>query len=185
MYMANLLIPVSTEDHVLGNPDALLTIVEYGDYESSACRRAAGLVARIMAAKESDIIYAYRHFPIEERHLYAERAAEAAEAAGAQGDEKFWEMHRMLFDHQDKLDYDSLYLYADMLGLDMERFGADMEQHAHLPRVNRDYMRGLQNGIRTVPSFFISNHLYSGAYSLADLLSAVRRGKRRLIQGFV
>lgn len=183
--MAELLIPVSTEDHVRGNPDAMLSLVEYGDFESRRCKTAAGVIRALLSGREDHIVYAFRHFPLPEKHPYAERAAEAAEAASAQGETYFWKMHDMLFEHQDALDDDSLIAYADLSGLDVERFTSDIESRVYALRVRRDYMRGLQNGIRAVPTFFISNHLYAGVYSLSELLRAIRRGKKRVIEGFV
>ncbi|MBM3257494.1 MAG: DsbA family protein [Candidatus Liptonbacteria bacterium] len=178
--MAQLLIPVSTEDHVLGNPEALLSIVEYADFESPECRKAAEVMRRVVTAHRDDIVYAFRHFPLEELHPEAERAAEAAEAAGAQGEDKFWEMHDMLFANQDALDDDSLNLYADMIELNTEQFRADLEARVYAGRVHRDHMRALQNGTRQAPSFFVSNQLYAGVYSFRELLRAIRAGKRRI-----
>src|ERR1700731_3799029 len=94
--------PVGKRDHVLGSPDADIVLVEYGDYECPFCAQARPFVAQIRAALQDSLLFAFRNFPLAQAHPHAESAAEAAEAAGAQG--RFWEMHDLLYDHQDALD---------------------------------------------------------------------------------
>ncbi|MEK7954495.1 DsbA family protein, partial [Luteolibacter soli] len=105
-----LTVPIGKRDHILGPENASASLLEYGDYECPFCGAAHTLVKAILESVGDRICFAFRHFPLSNAHPHAERAAEAAEAAGAQG--AFWEMHDVLFENQDALDYDDLAEYA-------------------------------------------------------------------------
>src|ERR1044072_7876292 len=116
--------PVSPVDHAVGPEHAPVTVVEYGDFECPHCKQAAGTVKLMLTRFEGQVRFVFRHFPLEEVHPPALRAAEAAECGG--GQVKFWAMHDLLFDHQLHLEPAPLHDYASRMGLDMARFAAEM-----------------------------------------------------------
>src|SRR5882672_5867409 len=128
-----LALPVTATDHTLGPDHAPVTVVEYGDFECPHCKQATGTVKLMLARFDQRVRFAYRHFPLEDVHPHALLAAEAAECAGAQG--KFWEMHELLFAHQDHLKLNHLKGYAEQLGLDMALYTSEMDDHVYLQRV--------------------------------------------------
>jgi Na+:H+ antiporter, NhaA family len=156
-------------EHVLGDASAAVTLVEFADFECSHCARAVVLVDEVRARLGSRLRFAYRHFPIAELHPHAQLAAEASEAAAAQG--RFWEMHALLFDHQDALDRASLVGYAQRLGLDVDRFTSDLDGHAFRQAVALQAEGGQWIGVRGTPAFFIDGRQYSGAHE-PDALEA-------------
>lgn len=163
---------VGPEDHVRGNPDALVTLVEYGDFECSYCGRAYLVLQEVERRLGRDLRFAFRHFPLAELHPHARAAAEAAEAAAAQG--KLWPMHDMLYENQDALAYDDLVSYADSLGLDTGRFCGDLTSHAHLERVQRDVRSGVRSGVSGTPAFFINDVRYEDSWDADSLTVALR-----------
>src|SRR5213079_3353886 len=129
---AALTLPVGERDHIQGPADAAVTLVEYGDYECPHCGRAYPIVKAIQQQIEPRLRFVYRNFPLRESHPHAEQAAEAAEAAGAQG--KFWEMHDRLFERQFALEGEHLIEYARELGLDAARLERDLAAHTYKPK---------------------------------------------------
>jgi protein-disulfide isomerase len=148
-------------------------MVEYGDYQCPHCAAAQPVVEALVQAFGERMCLVYRHFPLATVHPYAEQAAEAAEAAGAQG--TFWPMHQALFENQQALDQASLLEYADELGLDVARFGRELLERVHLPRVRADFMGGVRSGVNGTPTFFINGERYEGPYDLASLGAALRQ----------
>jgi protein-disulfide isomerase len=167
-----LTVPVSERDHVRGPATAPLTLLEYGDYECPFCGAAHPIVKRVERLLEGDLRFAYRHFPLSNIHPHAYQAAEAAEAAGAQG--RFWEMHDLLFERQDRLDTQDLIADADTLGLDLARFVGDLETHAHAPRLREDFLTGVRSGVNGTPTFFINGVRHNAGYDLKNLVAALR-----------
>ena len=167
-----LTVPVSERDHVRGPATAPLTLLEYGDYECPFCGAAHPIVKEVERLLEGDLRFAYRHFPLSQIHPHAYQAAEAAEAAGAQG--RFWEMHDLLFEHQDRLGTPDLITYADALGLDLTRFVHDLETHAHAPRLREDFLSGVRSGVNGTPTFFVNGVRHNGGYDLPSLVEALR-----------
>jgi protein-disulfide isomerase len=163
--------PLDERDHVLGNPAATVTLVEYGDYECPFCRAAHGAVKALRRIAGDELLFAYRHFPLSQIHPHAFLAAEAAEAAGAQG--RFWEMHDLLFENQDRLDPPDLLLYAESLDLDLERFASDLERRTHEPKVRQDFLSGVRSGVNGTPTFFVNGIRHNGGYDLPSLLAAI------------
>jgi protein-disulfide isomerase len=163
--------PVSPADHVLGPRVASVTVVEYGDFECPHCKQAAGAVKLLYARFEQHIKFVFRHFPLEEVHPRALRAAEAAECAGAQG--KFWQMHDLLFEHQRHLELTQLHAYARTLDLDMARFTAEMDDEIHLQRVREHQRSGDSSGVRSTPAFFVNGRIQDVSYALQSLFEAV------------
>lgn len=162
---------VSAMDHALGPQGAPVTVVEYGDFECPQCRQASGAVKLLLAHFDQRVRFVFRHFPLEEVHPHALRAAEAAECAGGQG--KFWPMHDLLFEHQGHLAAARLFDYAQAIDLDMARFRAEMDDDVYLQRV-RDHQRsGESSGVRATPTFFVNGRLHDVSFGLHSLFDAV------------
>jgi len=168
--------PVSERDHIVGPATAAITLVEYGDYECPYCGAAHPIVKEVRRRMGNSLRFAFRHFPLSRMHPHAERAAEAAEAAGAQG--KFWQMHDMLYENQAALEDDDLVTYAAAIGLDLERFGQDMLDGVHAARVRADFLSGVRSGVNGTPTFFINGHRHDGSYDLQTLLAAIASAAR-------
>ncbi len=181
-----LTVPVSNQDHSLGPLDAPVVLVEYGDYECTFCGRAHDIVNALRERLSNEVLYVYRHLPIRTIHSHAQRAAEAAEAAGAQG--KFWEMHSKLFKHQRALEEQDLVRYAQEIGLDMERFQSDMDQHVYADRVREDFRSGIRSGVNGTPTFFVNGERYDRPWDLESLVDTIEKplGRRvsLLVQEF-
>jgi protein-disulfide isomerase len=160
-------------DHVRGPLDAPLTLVEYGDFECPFCASATGVVDELRESLGDDLRYVFRHLPLKDVHPHAELAAQAAEAAGAQG--RFWEMHDLLFEHHDQLELPDLIGYAAALGLDVERFTREVESGDYLPRIRDDISSAEESGARGTPTFFIDGRRQIGAYDFETLMDALRR----------
>ena len=166
-----LTLPVSDRDHIQGNKAARLTLVEYGDYQCPNCLQAFPIMIDIQEHLGDRMRLVFRNFPLTTVHPNAQHAAEAAEAAGAQG--KFWEMHDRLFEHQDQLEDPHLLAYARDLGLDTARFKRDLETHAFAPRVREDVQSGLKSGVNGTPTFFINGFRHDGPWDVETLTEAV------------
>jgi protein-disulfide isomerase len=164
-------------DHIRGAEDASVTLVEYGDYECPYCGRAEDAIRELLASSGDDVRYVWRHLPLNDVHPNAQKAAEAAEAAAAQGD--FWEMNDKLFEHQDELTDRDLARYAEELGLDVERFWSELQGREYAPRVAEDVASADLSGVAGTPSFFINGARYSGAYDVDHLTSAVKAARTR------
>ncbi len=162
---------VSERDHVQGPAGAKLTLVEYGDYECPHCGRAYPIVKAVQKRLGTQLRFVFRNFPLSNAHPNAEAAAEAAEAAAAQ--EKFWEMHDLLFEHQDALERQDLLRYAADLGLDVKRFASELAGGVHRSRVQEDFRSGVRSGGNGTPTFFINGARFDGAWDEAGLLAAL------------
>ena len=161
-------------DHIRGPMAAPVTVVEYGDFECPFCGRAEPAVRKLLA-DFGNVRYAWRHLPLTDVHPHAQLAAEAAEAAAAQG--AFWEMHDMLLRHQDALRPADLVGYAAALGLNVERFARDLRRHAYASRVAEDVDTADLGGVSGTPTFFVSGHRHHGAYDIDSLSQAVRTAR--------
>ena len=148
-----------------------MTLVEYGDFECPHCGMAHPVVQSVRRKLGDRLRFVYRHFPLKEAHPHAQHAAEAAEAAAAQG--KFWEMHDTLFEHQRALGDDRLVEYAGRVGLDTDRFVAEMERRAYAGRVREDFLSGVRSGVNGTPTFFINGRRHDDSYDLETLLGAI------------
>ena len=163
-------------DHFRGPVEASVTLVEYGDFECPYCGRAEP-VMRELLQEFGDVRYVWRHLPLSDVHPNAELAAEAAEAAAAQ--DAFWEMHDLLFQHQDALEPRDLVGYAQELGLDVERFTDDLHERTGLARVAEDVDSADLSGVSGTPTFFINGMRHYGAYDIDALSRAVRAAGAR------
>jgi Na+/H+ antiporter NhaA len=157
-------------DHYRGPVDAPVTVVEYGDFECPYCGRAEPVVRELLQ-EFGDVRYVWRHLPLNDVHPNAQLAAEAAEAAAEQG--AFWEMHDLLFMHQDALRPRDLIAYAEQLGLDVERFTDDLRGHTGGMRVAEDVDSAELSGVSGTPTFFINGRRHYGAYDIGSLSAAV------------
>jgi Na+/H+ antiporter NhaA len=163
-------------DHVRGPASALVTLVEYGDFECPYCGQAEPVVRELLA-DFGELRYVWRHLPLNDVHPNAELAAEASEAAAAQG--AFWEMHRLLLDHQSELQAKDLFKYAELLGLDTDRVREDLRTRKWSGRVAADVESADVSGVAGTPSFFVNGQRHLGSYDIETLSSAVRAAKAR------
>lgn len=157
---------VSPTDHEEGNKNAPIQLVEYGDYQCSYCGEAYPIIKGMQQTLGNDLELVFRNFPLTEIHLNAENAAKAAEAAALQN--KFWEMHDMLYQNQQQLDEAHLVSYAKKLGLDMNKFQSDMQSSAVANKVENDFESGVRSGVNGTPSFFINGEKYDGNWEDQD-----------------
>ncbi|MFL6672382.1 MAG: DsbA family protein [Massilia sp.] len=168
----SLAIPVNENDHVQGLQDAPVTLVEYGDFQCPYCREAYAVVRNVQSTLGADLRFVFRHMPLTQVHPLAELAAEAAEAAGAQG--KFWPMHDDLYENQDALSPNLLTALARRLGLDVRRFADDLQSHRYHDKVRQDFMGAVRSGAAGTPTFFINGERYEGGYDEDSLTEALR-----------
>jgi len=169
-----LTLPVADDrDHVQGPADAAVTLLEYGDYECPFCGAAYPIVKQVQETMGERLRFVFRNFPITTAHPHAEQAAEAAEAAAAQG--QFWPMHDLLYENQRHLETDDLIAYASRLGLDVPRFQRELADHVHAARVREDFMSGVRSGVNGTPTFYIDGERYEGSYDAEPLLDALKQ----------
>ena len=169
---SKLLLPIQPDDHVQGEPEARYTLVEYGDYECPDCGRLFVTIRELRDKLPGDIRLVFRHYPRSGIHPHAQQAAEAAEAASAQG--CFWEMHDLLFANQNALAMKNLNTYAQQLSLDTERFRSEMKHRVYEGRVREDFRRGVENGVYGTPGLFINGIRHDGKLDLDSLLTRLR-----------
>jgi protein-disulfide isomerase len=166
---------VSAHDHIAGSADAALVLVEYGDYQCPYCGQAFPIVREIQRRLKDQLCFVFRNFPLANAHPNAEVAAEAAEAAGAQG--RFWEMHDVLYENQAALEPESLIEYGAALGLDVDRFTRELNEHVYAPRVKEDFRSGARSGVNGTPTFFINGERHDGPFDLHSLLNALKAAR--------
>jgi len=162
-------------DHVRGPREAHVTLVEYGDFECPYCGQAEIVVRELLSSSADDLRYVWRHLPLNDVHGSAQLAAEAAEAASAQG--SFWEFYDALFAHQGELTAQDLRRYAERVGLDVERLWDEVRHHEHLPRIVEDVAGADRSGVSGTPTFFINGRRHHGAYDIETLTAAVRSAR--------
>ncbi|MGH3084517.1 MAG: DsbA family protein [Gaiellaceae bacterium] len=169
-----LTLPVNEDrDHIQGPPEAAVTLVEYGDYECPYCGAAYPIVKEVQERMGERLRFVFRNFPITTSHIHAEQAAEAAEAAAAQG--RFWEMHDLLYENQQHLGDEDLRAYARQLGLEVEPFDQELTEHVHAERVREDFMSGVRSGVNGTPTFYTNGSRYDDSYDVDTLLAALER----------
>ena len=178
--IAELTLPVNIKrDHFQGKLGSRITLVEYGDYECPYCGQAYLIVKEIEKRLKGQLCFVFRNFPMTQIHPHAQQAAEAAEAAAAQG--KFWDMYDTLYENQQALDYYHLLEYASILGLNIERFNNDLFNHIHASRIHEDFISGVRSGVNGTPTFFINQIRYNDSWDLETFLNTlglVIKGKR-------
>ncbi len=167
----SLAVPPEPTDHHLGSEHARLILVEYGDFECPSCKVAATTPKLLLERYPNKIRFIFRHFPLQDAHPHAFMAAEAAEAAAAQG--KFWPMHDVLFQSQAHLKDKDLYRYAADIGLDMARYTAEMDDHIYLQKVREHVEGGRRSHIRATPTFFLDGMVQDISFGMKALHDAV------------
>jgi Na+/H+ antiporter NhaA len=165
-------------DHIRGPLEAPITVLEYGDFECPYCGQAEPAVRELLR-DFGDVRYVWRHLPLNDVHPHAQLAAEASEAAAAQG--AFWEMHDLLLDRQEALDPGDLISYAEQLGLDVERFTNDLRASAGAARVADDIDSADLSGVSGTPTFFINGRRHYGAYDINTLSAAMHAAGARTV----
>jgi Na+/H+ antiporter NhaA len=170
--------PVDPErDHIRGPGDAPVSLVEYGDFECPYCGQAEPVVRELLGELGEDVRFVFRHLPLTDVHPHAQMAAEASEAAAAQG--RFWDMHDLLLAHQGALDVKHLVGYAEQLGLDVPRFRDELRRRVHAGRVAEDVADADASQVTGTPTFFVDGRRHRGAYDVATLKAAIMAARRR------
>lgn len=159
---------VSEKDHMQGDKNAPIEMVEYGDYQCPHCGRAYPIVKAIQKKLGGKLKFVFRNFPLAEAHPNATNAAIATEAAAEQG--KFWEMHDILFEHQNNLKDSALIKYAEQLGLDVAQFEKDFDRQDVQDKVSDDFESGVRSGVNGTPTFFINGKKYNDSWEEDVLL---------------
>jgi Na+/H+ antiporter NhaA len=173
----DLAVPVDPErDHIRGPEQAPVTLVEYGDFECPYCGLAEPVIRQLLS-ESGELRYVWRHLPLNDVHPHTQMAAEAAEAAAAQG--AFWEMYELLLTRQDALTRTDLIAYAAELGLDAEQFIEDLDNNEGAARIAEDVDGADLSGVSGTPTFFINGRRYHGAYDIDTLTRAVRTAGAR------
>ena len=171
---AALTLPVTEDrDHIQGPADAAVTLVQYGDYECPYCGAAYPIIKEVQSRMGERLRFVFRNFPIATSHPHAERAAETAEAAAAQG--RFWQMHDLLYENQRRLRDPDLRDYAERLALDVERFDKELADHVHAARVREDFMSGVRSGVNGTPTFYINGTRHDDSYEVETMVAALER----------
>jgi len=164
-----LAVPVTNKDHAQGREDAPVTLVEYGDYECPYCGKAYPIVKQLQTRLGDRLRFIFRNFPLNTLHEHAGVAAQAAEAAAAQG--KFWEMHDILYENQD--DLVDVQRYALKIGLEIYQFESDLSGEKYAKRVRDDFRGGIRSGVNGTPTFFINDVRYNGQHTFDEMLAAL------------
>src|ERR1700704_1504175 len=169
--MARLKVPVTRRDHVLGDDNAPVTVVEYGDYECPHCAAAQPVVGQILQRSEDQLRFVYRHFPLVEVHPLAGPAAEAAEFAGSRG--LFWQMHQSIFANQHRLSVPLLVTLAASLKLSPVDLRDALASGTFAAKVRGDFISGVRSGVNGTPCFFVNGIRHDSPYGVAPLGSAI------------
>ena len=172
--------PVSEMDHIQGNIDASIELVEYGDYQCPHCGRAYSIVKRMQEELGDHIRFVFRNFPLAKIHPEATMAAVATEAAALQ--DKYWEMHDIIFENQDQLERDSLVDYARELGLDIKQFENDLDNAVLHEKVAADFESGIRSGVNATPTFFINGEKYNNGWEGERMLEFILANKIGLLE---
>jgi protein-disulfide isomerase len=165
--------PQPHRDHIRGSDNAPIQMLEYGDYECPYCGAAHPVVKALEEELGSRLCFAFRNFPLTNAHPHAQLAAEAAEAAGAQG--KFWEMHDLIYENQEALEPEDLSQYAATVGLDVPRLVKELQTGVYVPRVREDFQAGVRAGVNGTPTFFINGERFDGVPDFESLLAALKQ----------
>jgi protein-disulfide isomerase len=163
--------PLEDRDHVQGTPGAPLELVMFGDFQCPFCLGAQSVLRRVRERLGERLVFGFRHLPIPERHPLAPLAAEASEAAAAQG--SFWEYHDALYAAQPKLSRETMLAVGRDLGLDAERMAAELDSGAHRERIERDITSADASGATGTPTFFVNGKRHFGAYDASSLVEAL------------
>jgi protein-disulfide isomerase len=172
-----LMLPVGPRDHSRGPDEAPLTLLEYGDFECPQCRQAYPVVRELERTLGDRLRFVFRHFPITNVHPRAQRAAETAEWAAAQG--AFWPMYDSLYESDGRLSDGRLIDIALAIGAPSASLPEAWTAHTFFSRVKEDFLSGLASGVTGTPSFFINGVRHDGAWDLASLTRALESAAQR------
>jgi len=164
---------LSEKDHIQGNFNAAIELVEYGDYQCPYCGQAYPIVRKIQEDFGNDLKFSFRNFPLSKIHPQAKMAAVATEAAALQG--KFWEMHHIVFENQRRIHETALMEYAQRIGLNISQFEKDLQNYSLVEKVENDFESGLRSGVNATPTFFIDGKKYNGNWEVNNLESFIKR----------
>ena len=162
---------ISPKEFWVGDKNATVSLVEFGDYESEACAKATEVVKKLLVEFDGKLKFNFRHFPLTKIHQRSHKAAEASVAAGQEG--KFWEMHNALFAHRRQLGTISLKIYAKEVGVTNKRLLSELVDSVYGWSVKNDLLEGLDKGVRDGPTFFINDELYEGRASFEGMKKAI------------
>jgi len=169
--MAELKIPISAKDHMQGNADAPVILVEYGDYECPHCGRAYPMIKRVQKHFGAKLAFVFRNFPLNQIHPNAEAAAETAEFAAENG--RFWEMHDAIFENQESLGLEVFLLLTEKLKLSSAGLRQALESNKYTSRVKSDFIGGARSGVNGTPTFFINGNRFDGAPEFDELVAEI------------
>ena len=172
MKIEELVPSVSRHDHFLGPDRAKVTLVQYGDYECPYTIASHWQMELLVKNFPQDFRFVFRHFPLIKRHRFALRAAEAVEAAGAQG--KFWEMHRALLKQEFTLGWEGILDAAKALSLDLPKFETEVVDHSYRPLIQEHINGGIRSGVSSTPSYFVNGAFYDGPDNYDDFVALIR-----------
>jgi protein-disulfide isomerase len=164
--------PVSAKDHIQGNNNAVIELVEYGDYQCPHCGRAYPIVKKMQAQLGDKMKLIFRNFPLANIHPDAVMAAVATEAAALQ--DKYWEMHDIIFENQEELERDSLIAYANELGLDIKQFEKDLDNPELTEKVEAEFESGIRSGVNATPTFFINGEKYNNGWEGDRMITYIK-----------
>lgn len=179
--MSKLKISPNKTDHIQGNENAPVTLVEYGDYECPYCGQAYPIVKELQKLEGQSLRFVFRNFPLSQVHPHAVHAAFAAESAAKQG--KFWEMHDKLYENQQALEDHDLLMYARELGLETTQFTKDMNASKIEELVQDDFQSGIRSGVNGTPTFFINGIRHDGSYELKALRAEIEKAAKNKKKG--
>ena len=165
--------PISKRDNVQGPDGAPVTLVEYGDYECPYCGQAYPIIKNIQTNSGDDLRFVFRNFPLTQVHPHAQQAAEAAESAASQN--KFWEMHDRLYEHQSELENEDLKKHAAALGLDVPIFEHELSGHVHAGRIREDFISGIRSGVNGTPTFYLNGKRYDDSWDEETLMASIKQ----------
>ena len=169
--MATLKAPVTEKDHIQGNKDAPVTLIEYGDYQCPVCAQAFPIVEEVKKHFGDNLRFVFRHFPLTEMHPFAEPAAETAEFAGEH--EKFWEMHDLIYENQYNLNIELLFALTESLNLSPAKLKETLTHQTFNHKIQRDFIGGIKSGVNGTPTLYINDARYSGPVEFQNLVSAI------------
>ena len=164
--------PVSKDDHMQGNPDALIELLEYGDYQCPYCGRAYPIIKKLQLELGDKMKFVFRNFPLATAHPQAMLAAMASEAAALQG--KYWPMHDWLFENQRRLYKSAIMGFAEDLSLDLDKFGTDIVDEKIQKEIELQFYGGMRSGVNATPGFFINGEKLNSGWEGDDLSKFIR-----------
>lgn len=171
--MTQLQVPINAKDHIQGSDDAIITLVEYGDYQCEDCAKAYEVIKLLQNHFKERLRFVFRNFPLTQIHPYAEIAAETCELASEY--EQFWEMHDLIYENQEKLSREMLIELGKLLNLPVEKLRSALEKKSYQPQIHEEFLGGVRSGVKSTPTFFINNERYTGHNSFDSLLLAINR----------